>query len=437
MLNRILQTLKQLSLTLTVLAMVGCAGVTLPGAYLVKGKDKLEPVDPAQVNAQSFQYLLSPKDVLLLQIQTNETSGEKHKLEKGNQVRAVFTVQDGSKFQYRLVPGDELNLEFADDSENAYQVFVSADGKLTLPRLGKVLRVSGMSLDDLSKIAIKEYRSLYLDPKPIWSLARDFKDRIDKLTGDYDVGYDGELVVPSLGRFRVLGKTADEIESEFTRSATARFGNGVKASVIVPKINRRDQVDTRVSPSGLEIATNLNNLPTRVSEDGMLFVPNVGNVKVAGKTVEQARKEIAILVQANYQNPINVSLSVQEYADNSIFIGGEVRNPGRFAFSNKMSLLKLIATAGWGTENADLGNVMLLRQKADNEYVVYRTNLDEVILGSAQGGQDFKVTPQDIIVVPPSQITKSNRFVDQYIRRMLPFGTSVSYVYSTQGNVLR
>lgn len=417
--------------------LTGCATESTTGAYMVKGKDHLEPVDPKQINAQSYQYLLSAKDVLLLQIQPTENTAERHKLEKGNQLRAVFSVNQEAKSQYRVVPGDELSLEFAEDVENGYQVFVGEDGRITLPRLGRMLPVSGMTLAELNKLTVKEYRGIYLDPKPSWSLAKDFKDKIEKLSGDYDVGFDGEVVVPFLGRFRVLGKTADIVESEFTRSATARFGNAVKANVMVARVNRRDQVDTRLTPSGLEMATNLNNAPTRVTEDGMLFVPTVGNVKVAGKTVEQARKEIAALVQANYQNPVNVSLAVQEYADNSIFIGGEVRVPGRYAFTNKMSLLKLIATAGWGTETADLGNVMLIRQRADNQYVVYKTNLDEVILGSTDGAQDFRITPQDIIVVPPTQITKSNRFIDQYVRRMLPFGTSVSYVYSTTGNVVK
>ncbi len=48
--------------------------------------------------------------------------------------------------------------------------------------------------------------------------------------------------------------------------------------------------------------------------------------------------------------------------------------------------------------------------------------------------QDLKLSPRDIVIVPKSNIAKVDQWIDQYIRRVLPFGTSVSYTYTEQRN---
>jgi hypothetical protein len=99
-----------------------------------------------------------------------------------------------------------------------------------------------------------------------------------------------------------------------------------------------------------------------------------------------------------------------------------------------MSLLKLIAFAGWGTEFADMANVVLIRSVGDNDYVIYRTNLTEVIEAKGPASQDFKITPQDLVVVLPTDVAKANRYVSQYIKGILPFGANVSYNINSRSN---
>jgi protein involved in polysaccharide export with SLBB domain len=363
-----------------------------------------------------------------------DSTNEKHKIEKGNQVRVLFSVEPSNIGTYKVVAGDELTLEFPEDMESAFQVFVGADGKITLPRVGKSIKAAGLTIAELNKTTTKEYKDLYVTPKPSWAIARDYTVRVNGLAGDFSVSYDGEIVIPTIGRFHVLGKNSDEVAQLLTTEASHYFSNRVTASVSVAKVNTREQVDNRLSPSGLEISMNLSNAPSRVSEDGSVYVPKVGNINVLGKTVTAFKDEITPLIQAQYQNPVSVNVSVQEYADNSIFIGGEVRQPGRYSYANKLSLLKLIAVAGWGNEYADLANVMLLRATGDHAYTIYRTNLDEVIDGKVSGAQDFKITPQDLVIVPPTGIAKANRYIAQYIRGILPFGTNVSYNFNNPNN---
>lgn len=218
--------------------------------------------------------------------------------------------------------------------------------------------------------------------------------------------------------------------SEF---ATQKFRNRVVANVSIYDVNIREQVDSRITLSGVKMHANTDGRPSRVAEDGTIFVPDLGDVEAQGKTLNEFKSEIKQKLQAKYQNPIRVNVSVIEYADHNIYIGGEVRVPGRYAYTNKLSLLKLIAQAGWSNENADMDNVLLLRPTSENGYTIYATNLNEVIEGKGPGAQDFKINPQDLIIVPPTGIAKTNRMVTQYVKNFLPFGMNVSYNINRAG----
>ncbi len=412
--------------------LVACS-TPMSGAHIVRSGAPLQKVDPQKVNKSAEVYKISPRDQLVIQVQTLEKDGEAHKIEKGNQIKLVFTQPDHANGGYKLVAGDELSLEFPDEIEGNYQVLVNPDGFVSLPRLGKSIQVAGLSLADLNTVSTKEYKNMFLKPKLVWALTRAFNEQLTRLSADYFVGTNGNIAIASLGNFAVLGKTEPQVEKLITDAASIKFKNPVIVNASVYDVNIREQVDNRITLSGVKMYINADNRPSRVSDEGSIFVPDLGDVEAQGKTLAEFKEEITNKLQPKYQNPIKVNVSITEFADNNIFIGGEVRQPGRYPFSNKLSLLKLIALAGWSNENADLANVLLLRADGTEGYTIYSTNLAEVMEGKGSSAQDFKISPQDLIIVPPTEIVKTNRLVTQYVRNLLPFGTSVSYNINRSG----
>lgn len=414
------------------LFVVGCAK-PMPGAYLVQPGKPLQKIDPNVVNQSNPVYKLSARDQLLVQVQMVKAANTAPKLEKGNQLTIGFFADDTTSDSYKLVPGDELSLEFPDEIQGTYTVLVNPDGRIALPKTGKSLQVSGTTLAELNQLSVKQYRGIFLKPKLAWSITRPFNARLEKMSGQYNVGANGGLVIQGLGAFNVLGMSEQAITDKITKAATAKFKNKVIAQASMAQAVKRNTVDTRLDLSGVEMYTNIDTRPIRVGDDGNIFIPTLGNIMAEGKTLNTLRTEVAAALQPKYQNPIHVNVSVQEYAENNIYIGGEVRKPGRYPYGNKLSILKLIAYAGWSNENADMGNVLLLRADANDGYTIYRTNLDEVIDGKASSAQDFKISPQDLVIVPPTDIVKKNRFVKQYLRGILPFGTNISYNINRAG----
>lgn len=403
----------------------GCAS-TMSGSHLLQAGKPMQKIDPEKINMTADMYRIAVKDQLMIQVE-GAKDGSAHKLDRGNQIKIVLIHQEDANTAYKLVPGDELSLEFPDEVEGSYLVQVNPDGRIALPRLGKSMLASGLTLADLSAISTKEYNNMFIKPKLAWAVTRGFSERLTGYSGDFYVGTEGNVAVPGLGSFYALGKTEKELERMVSEFATQKFRNRVVANVSIYDVNIREQVDNRITLSGVKMHANSDGRPSRVADDGTIFVPDLGDVEAQGKTLNEFKSDIKQKLQAKYQNPIRVNVSVIEYADHNIYIGGEVRVPGRYAYTNKLSLLKLIAQAGWSNENADMDNVLLLRPSDENGYTIYATNLNEVIEGKGPSAQDFKINPQDLIIVPPTGIAKTNRLVTQYVKNFLPFGMNVSY----------
>lgn len=405
----------------------------MTGSHIVKAGKSIQKIDPSEVNTTAEIYRITVKDQLLIQIEGAKETGAPHKLERGNQVKLALTHQEDPNTAYKIVPGDELSLEFPDEIEGSYAVLVNPDGRVALPRLGKSILASGLTLSDLSTLSAKEYKSMFIKPKLAWAVTRAFSERLTTVGGDFYVGAEGNIAVPTLGSFYALGKTEKELERMISEFATQKFRNHVVANVSVYDVNIREQVDNRISVSGVKMNANAEGRTSRVADDGTVFVPDLGDVEAQGKTLSEFKAELKQKLQAKYQNPIRVNVSILEYADHNIYIGGEVRIPGRYPYVKKLSLLKLIAQAGWSNESADMDNVLLLRPTGDNGYTIYATNLNEVIEGKGPSAQDFKINPQDLIIVPPTGIAKTNRLVTQYVKNFLPFGMNVSYNINRSG----
>lgn len=423
-----------LSIVVSTVLLAGCT-TPISGSHRMIPNQPMQKIDPQQLNIAPQQYRLGAKDAILVQVHPVELIKGDQKIDKGNQLRITFNYDKATKAAYKIVAGDELSLEFPDDAETAFQVAVSPDGKVTLPRIGKNVRVEGLTIAELNNLTSKEYRNLYLTPKASWGVVSGFNNQIAALSGNYPVGSDGEILIDRIGTLKVIGLNTQSVESMLSDITSKRFNNQINANVSIAKINVREQPDNRLTPSGLEMYLNVNNLPLRVSEDGLVYVPSIGDVPAEGKTIPELKADIQLKVQALYQNPVVVNVAMQEYADNNVFIGGEVRQPGRYPFAKRMSLLKLIATAGWVNEFGDMTNVVLLRAVGENDYVIYRTNLQEVIEAKGVSAQDFKITPHDLVVVLPTSVAKANRFISQYVKGVLPFGANVSYNINSRGDL--
>ena len=97
----------------------------------------------------------------------------------------------------------------------------------------------------------------------------------------------------------------------------------------------------------------------RVSASGTIILPLIGEVKVGGLVVAQAKQVIAArLSEGRFFNDPQVTILQKEYASQGISVLGEVQKPGTYPLLGSHTLLQAISAAGGTTVKA--GNDVII-----------------------------------------------------------------------------
>jgi polysaccharide biosynthesis/export protein len=160
------------------------------------------------------------------------------------------------------------------------------------------------------------------------------------------------------------------------------------------------------------------NLPVR--PDGRIQIQLVPEVEVAGLTPEEVKNLLVKKYESTELRNVVVSVQVKTFSGQKIFVDGEVGRPGLYPLLGHSTILQAIAQGGGMRETARTHEVILIRRGPDNKPVVARLNMD-VARSGVDVTQDVLLAPYDIVFVPRSTIANIDLWVDQYIRRLLPF----------------
>jgi polysaccharide export outer membrane protein len=90
----------------------------------------------------------------------------------------------------------------------------------------------------------------------------------------------------------------------------------------------------------------------RVSGEGIITLPLIGEIKVAGLTTDQMAKKIAARLSDGFIVEPNVSVFVVEFRSKKTIIIGYVNRPGMYMLSGNTTLLELISLAGGLSKDA-------------------------------------------------------------------------------------
>jgi len=110
----------------------------------------------------------------------------------------------------------------------------------------------------------------------------------------------------------------------------------------------------------------------RVSGEGVITFPLIGQVEVKGLTLSRIADKITSLLADGYVVNPQVSIFIQEFRSKKAFIMGEVQKPGLYVLSGQTTFMGLLAEAGGLTKDA--GDRAIIKRKANpsdkNESVI-------------------------------------------------------------------
>lgn len=243
---------------------------------------------------------------------------------------------------------------------------------------------------------------------------------------------DGKISLLLLNDVQAAGYTTDRL-GETLSAAFARHYRNPRISVIV-----RGFSSLSVYVGGEVVRPGL--VPLRGNTTALQAVVEAGGLK------ETSRGSTVTLLRAGENGePTTVSLNVDGIVSQrqpdmalragdilyvpkatiSVYVGGEVMHPGLMPLNGELTLMAAVIQAGGLKESAKSNTAMLVRNSGDGRPTVMRLRLDDAI----RGRPDTVLQPFDVVYVPRSAISRIDRFVEQYIRQVLPINVVAGFSY--------
>ncbi len=137
-----------------------------------------------------------------------------------------------------------------------------------------------------------------------------------------------------------------------------------------------------------------------VADDGTMFFPYVGVIKVSGKTPEQVRAFLTKELSKTIRNP-QVEVVVASYRSKRAYVTGEVKAPGVLPVTDiPLLVTDAIGASGGLNSDADLGGVTLTRAGKVIPLDLY------ALLYQGDINQNIRLRAGDLLYVPEQRYNK-------------------------------
>lgn len=101
-----------------------------------------------------------------------------------------------------------------------------------------------------------------------------------------------------------------------------------------------------------------------VEADGSFSFPLIGRITAGGLTIREFEASLkARLKDGFFVNP-QVTVGIEEYRSQRVFVTGEVRTPGMISLTGGMTLVEALARAGGVVATSSAGDVAIVRDKS-------------------------------------------------------------------------
>jgi len=333
--------------------------------------------------APDFQALLQPAEQAT-EIPVKQIVLPTYRLNVGDQLEIIYHIKHTiTREGYRVKIEDTLEVRFPFQPQYDQTVVVNSDGTVRLLLVGRVN---------------------VFEPSP-----------------------DG---IPD----HAVGKTADEIQSELKKRYSEHLKNP-ELTVRISKANIKIEELKRAITTAPRGQSRL--MP--INPDGTIDLPYIGTVMAFGKTISELRQDInASYAKADLEE-IDVTVQMNQWAPQKVFVLGEVRSPGMVTSPTPMTLIQAIASAGGSLPRGDQRKVLVIRRKGvpvpqgalvDVEHLMtaMKGTKDGPVPDFSRYRHDIWMQDMDIVYVPATGLAKFDDWVDQVftkgIRSIVPYSFS-------------
>ncbi len=139
----------------------------------------------------------------------------------------------------------------------------------------------------------------------------------------------------------------------------------------------------------------------RINTNGTITFPLVGIVKVSDYSLAEAEKILTENLKRYFKNP-QVSILIKEYANNTVYVLGQVKKPSSLKIppEKNLTVLEAITSAGGFTDIANTSKVKVLRMENGKQKSI---DVDvSQITKQGKKSLDINLMSGDVVFVPQS-----------------------------------
>ena len=140
------------------------------------------------------------------------------------------------------------------------------------------------------------------------------------------------------------------------------------------------------------------NIERRVSAEGTINLPLIGDVPVQGLTDVELANRLKALLEAKYVQRASVAVQLREFRSKPISVLGAVKLPGNLSLSGRWTLLEAISAAG-GLTDDHADKIYVLRRAANGLSDHIAIDVDDLMV-RADPDANVPIVANDIINVP-------------------------------------
>ena len=326
----------------------------LPG--INKSPNKKNPSKELETSEYSIN------DVKINIIKINKLSNEEINTYSENQFNDLENkIKDYSeiydyRYEYILGISDSISIDLTDtdDLDGVYKI--DQEGMVDLPFIGKI-KLDELTLNQAQNLLLQIIKSFYRNP--------DLQIGIEKFNSN---------------KVYIVGAVQNQTTISLNEQPLSLIEAAIKAG-FKPGSENKD-----LGTSGL------------LRREGKVYKINLTNTFKNKDEKENfyLKRDDVIFIDKNL---------------NSIHVFGEVSKPGIYFPDMNYSLTELISSAGMNQITANAKKVYVIREKFDTFLEVDIFQLDVRNPVNLIAGQKFKIKKDDIIFIPPAEITKWNRTI--------------------------
>ena len=413
-----------------------------------------------------------------------------YRLNIADEIEVIYHVRTGvSPETYRLKVQDQISIQFPYQTNYNQNVTVQSDGTIRLLLVGEILVVQrgqrGLNQFHFRQDkpaadgsaawlrydpATREWRttpSLRRGPDDQWLTtdpATGREARLEQvLATDDPLSESSTILIDTVNRngsrdrfefdhirqrwrprpvfVAQIGMTARDLEDELRKRYSEHL-RSPELTVTITQANIKIEELKRAITTAPRGQSRL--MP--VKPDGTIDLPFMGEVLAFGKTIQQLKQDIETAYEQVDLPEISVTVQMNQWAPQKIFVLGEVVRPGLLTVPTSVTLMQALAASGGPNPRAAEQSIMVIRRKGLPVPQATIVDLRSILrqTPNAKAGAvpdfsnlryDFYLADADIVYVPSSTLASTGDWVDmvfnRIVRNIMPYNfyTGLNFGY--------